>query len=76
MIENAIFWFYNHHTFEEKVIICTVNMVYYAKKQILYEHNSYLGMFEEIVLSIFCLSLETKTVVQLSSILLQGNCFI
>lgn len=46
------------------------------KKQILYEHNSCLGMFEEIVLSIFCLSLETKTVVQLSSILLQGNCFI
>lgn len=46
------------------------------KKQILCRHNSYLGMFEEIVLSIFCLSLETKTVVQLSSILLQGNCFI
>lgn len=48
----------------------------WKKKQILYEHNSCLGMFEEIVLSIFCLSLETKTVVQLSSILLQGNCFI
>ena len=72
MIENAIFWFYNHHTFEEKMIICIVNMVYYAKKKT----NSCLGMFEEIVLSIFCLSLETKTVVQLSSILLQGNCFI
>lgn len=33
MIENAIFWFYNHSTFEKKMIIFMVNMVYYAKNK-------------------------------------------
>ena len=33
MIENAIFWFYTHHTLEEKLIIFIVNMVYYAKNK-------------------------------------------